>query len=191
MRLIPTDIIFALDTNFHVCSCITNSIRVNLPMEVPIMLVTKKIQMEFASTEVRAIDHISDIRKAAEYAGVNLYSRYGVQLQYPMPTKDNKVVVEIKIPEEIVGTFKIGKHLRGISKYLCDEKRYGDDYKKVLVGNRLLNYIEISPSLQESSGITMADRLEAIVAFTRLLERSDDEALDQINRIFCILKEAR
>ena len=33
---------------------------------------------------------------------MNLYSRYGVQIQTPMVYGDDKVVVEVKIPEEIV-----------------------------------------------------------------------------------------
>ena len=153
------------------------------------MMVTKKIQLEFADPSVRAIDHIQDIRKAAENAGLNLYSRYDVQLQYPMPTADDKVVVEIKIPDEIVETFAVGNHLRGISNYLLS--RCGDRYQKFLVGKRLLNYIEVSESDHKPTGLAMVDRLEAIVAFTKLLERSDDEALDQISRILVILKEAK
>ena len=78
-------------------------------------MVTKTIQLEFADPNVRAIDYIQDIRKAAESAGLNLFFRYDVQLQYPMPTVDDRVVVEIKIPEEIAETFAVGNHLRGFS----------------------------------------------------------------------------
>ena len=152
-------------------------------------MVTKKIQLEFADPGVKAIDHIQDIRKAAENAGLNLYSRYDVQLQYPMPTADDRVVVEIRIPDEIVDTFAVGNHLRGISNYLLG--RCGDRYQKYLVGKRLLNYVEVSESDHEPAGLAMVDRLEAIVSFTKLLERSDDEALDQISRILVILKEAK
>jgi len=152
-------------------------------------MVTKRIQLEFADPSVRAIDYIQDIRKAAESAGLNLYSRYDVQLQYPMPTADDKVVVEIKIPDEIADTFAVGNHLRGISNYLLS--RCGDRYQRFLVGKRLLNYVEVSESDHEPTGLAMVDRLEAIVSFTKLLERSDDEALDQISRILVILKEAK
>lgn len=152
-------------------------------------MVTKKIQLEFADPSVRAIDYIQDIRKAAESAGLNLYSRYDVQLQCPMPTADDRVVVEIKIPEEIVETFAVGNHLRGISNYLLN--RCGNRYQKFLVGKRLLNYVDVSQSDHEATGLAMVDRLEAVVAFTKLLERSDEEALDQISRILIILKEAK
>lgn len=152
-------------------------------------MVTKTIQLEFADPNVRAIDYIQDIRKAAESAGLNLFSRYDVQLQYPMPTVDDRVVVEIKIPEEIAETFAVGNHLRGISNYLLS--RCGDRYKAFLVGKRLLNYIEVQESNQPPAGFSMVDRLEAIVSFAKLLERSDDEAMDAISRILIILKESK
>lgn len=154
-----------------------------------IIVVTKTIQLEFADSSIKAIDYIQDIRKAAENAGLNLYARYDVQLQYPMPTPDDKVVVDIKIPECIEKTFAVGNHLRGISSYLLS--RCGNRYQKHLVGKRLLNYIEVKDSDLEPSGIAMADRLEAIISFTKLLERSDDEAMDAISRILTILEEGK
>lgn len=153
------------------------------------MMVTKKIQLEFANPSIRAIDYIQDIRRAAENAGLNLFSRYDVQLQYPMPTADDKVVVEIKIPDEIVETFAVGNHLRGISNYLLN--CCGDRYQKFLVGKRLLSYVEVSEPDYKPTGLTMVDRLEAIVSFTKLLERSDEEAKDAISQILVILKEAK
>lgn len=151
------------------------------------MMVSKTIQLEFADPSIRAIDHIQDIRKAAEKAGLNLFSRYEVMLQCPMPTTDNRVVVEIRIPEKIEKTFAVGNHLRGISNYLLSQ--CGDRYQQHLVGKRLLNYIEVSGDNLESSAPAMVDRLEAIVSFTKLLERSDGEALDAISRILVILNE--
>lgn len=151
------------------------------------MLVSKMIQIEFTDSSIQAAEAIYDIRKAAESASLNLYSRHNVQLQYPMLADDDKVVVEIKIPEEIVDSFSVGNHLRGISTYLL--KKCGNRYDKYLVGKRLLNYIEIPVPEMKTDKIPMVDRLEAIVAFTKLLERSDSEALDCINRILVILKE--
>ncbi len=151
-------------------------------------MVTKRIQLEFADTTVKAIDHIQDIRKAAESAGLNLLSRYDVQLQYPKPTADDKVVVEIYIPEEIVDTFAVGNHLRGISSYLLDERKYGDRYKKYCVGKRLLNYIELDAE-EVSTDKSMLHRMDTIIDFVKLMQRSDDEALDKICRIVSILEE--
>lgn len=153
-------------------------------------MVTKRIQLEFADSAIKAIDHIQDIRKAAESAGLNLFSRYDVQLQCPMPTADDKVVVEIYIPEEIVDTFAVGNHLRGISSYLLEERRYGDRYKKFCVGKRLLNYIELDAE-EVSTDQSMLHRMDAIIAFVKLMQRSDDEALDQISRIINILSETK
>ena len=56
------------------------------------MLIAKKVRIDFASPEIKAYDCIGDIRKATEHAGLNLYSRYGIQLQYPMP-EDGEVTV--------------------------------------------------------------------------------------------------
>ena len=152
------------------------------------MLVTERIQIEFADPAIRAIDHIQNIRKAAENAGLNLYSRYNVQLQYPMPDGD-RVVVEIKIPEEIADTFSIGNHLRGISNYLLS--KWNDRYHQYLIGKRLLNYNELDESDKRKPELAAVDRLEAVAAFAKLLERNDEEAMDAISRILIILKEAK
>lgn len=69
-------------------------------------------------------------------------------------------------------------------------KRCGGRYDKYLVGKRLLNYIEIPTPEVKTDKLPMVDRLEAIVRFTKLLERSDSETLDYINRILIMLKEA-
>ena len=151
-------------------------------------MLTKKIQIEFASTSIRAIDHIQDIRKAAENAGLNLYSRHDVQLQHPMPDGD-RVIVEIRIPDEIAETFAFGNHLRGISNYLLS--KCGDLYQPYLVGKRLLNYTEVSEGFRDPSSPAMVDRLEAIATFAKLLERSDEVALNHIRNILQILEEAK
>ena len=151
------------------------------------MLVSKKIQIEFADSQKRAVDAIYDIRKAAEYAGLNLYSRYAVQLQMPMVYDDDKVVIEIKIPEKIAESFAVGNHLRGIALYLL--KNCNGRYDQYVIGKRLLNYNEIPSPEIKTERLAMVDRLEAIVSFTQLLERSDEEAMDRINRILIILNE--
>lgn len=170
--------------NYNLLTPITYVVK----SEVHYMSVSKVIQIEFTDCRIQAADAIYDIRKAAESASLNLYARHHVQLQYPMLIDNNKVVVELKIPEEIVDTFSVGNHLRGISTYLL--KRCGGRYDKYLVGKRLLNYIEIPAPEVKTDKLPTVDRLEAIVSFAKLLERSDSEALDYINRILTILKEA-
>lgn len=82
------------------------------------MLISKYIQIDFADSRIKAIDAIHDIRKAAESAGLNLFSRYDVQLQYPMPSGGDKVVVEVKIPEEIQYAPPCAYHLSPLPSHL-------------------------------------------------------------------------
>lgn len=153
------------------------------------MLISKIIQIEFASPKIRAIDAIQDIRKGATAAGLNLYSRYGVQLQYPMPVGEDKVVVEVKIPEERAESFAIGNHLRGISAYLI--KYCGGRYDEYVVGKRLLNYVELSNTEMSCDSLSMSVRLEIIADLTRLLKKSDVESIEKINQIRTILEEVK
>ena len=151
------------------------------------MLVSKNIQIEFADASIKAIDAIHDLRRGVESASLNLYSRYDVQIQTPMLYDEDKVVVEVRVPEEIVDTFAIGNHLRGVSSYLL--KRCNGRYDKHLVGKRLLVYTEVATPDTQMDKFPLVDRLEAVVKFARLLERSDEEAMDAISRILVILKE--
>lgn len=153
------------------------------------MLISKMVQIEFASPKIRAIDAIQDIRKGAASAGLNLYSRYDVQLQYPMPFGDDKVVVEVKIPEDRVESFAIGNHLRGISAYLL--KHCGGRYDEYVVGKRLLNYVELSNTEMSCDSLSMAVRLEIIADLSRLLKKTDVESIEKINQIRSILEEVR
>ena len=56
------------------------------------MLISKNIQIEFADSTIKAIDAVYDIREGVRSASLNLYSRYGVQIQTPMVYGDDKVV---------------------------------------------------------------------------------------------------
>lgn len=151
------------------------------------MLISKNIQIEFADSSIKAITAIHDIREGVRSASLNLYSRYDVQIQTPMLYGEDKVVVEIKIPEEIVETFSIGPHLKGISNYLL--KNCNGRYDQYLVGKRLLVYTEVATPGVSDNRFPMEDRLEAVVRFAKLLERSDEEAMDAISQILVILKE--
>jgi len=147
------------------------------------------IQIEFANPKMKAINAIQDIRKGVEAASLNLYSRHNVQLQYPMPYGDDKVVVEIKIPEDRVESFSIGNHLRGISAYML--KYCGGKYGEYVVGKRLLNYVELSGGEMNNDDLSMAVRLELIADFTRLLKRTDVESIEKIKQIRSILEEVK
>lgn len=151
------------------------------------MLVTKSIQIEFADPSIKAVNAIHDIREGVRSASLNLYSRYDVQIQTPMLYGEDKVVVEIKIPEEIVETFSIGPHLKGVANYLL--KSCNGRYDQYVVGKRLLVYTEVAAPDMSNNRFPMEDRLEAVAKFARLLERSDEEAMDAISQILIILKD--
>ena len=152
------------------------------------MHVLKRVQIDFADRTVRAIDCIQDIRKAVERVGLNLNLRHDVILQYPMPDENDRVILEIKIPEEKAADFNIGRHLRGISQYLL--KTYEEKYRNHQVGNRLLQYTVIEPNRKENvDTVLMMDKYEAVVAFIRLLERSDSRSEEMTKKIMSILKE--
>ena len=152
------------------------------------MLVSKNIQIEFADSSMKAIDAIHDIREGVRSASLNLYSRYDVQIQTPMLYGDDKVVIEIKIPEEIVDKFSIGPHLKGVANYLL--KSCNGRYDKYVVGKRLLVYTEVATPDTSDNKFPMEDRLEAVSKFSKLLQRNDDEAMDAIGQILVILKDA-
>lgn len=151
------------------------------------MLISKNIQIDFADSSMKAIDAINDIRDGVKSASLNLFSRYGVRIETPMLYGEDKVVVEVRIPEEIVDTFSIGPHLKGIANYLlkCCNGRY-DQY---VVGKRLLVYTEVAAPEMSDNHFSMEDRLDAVAKFARLLERSDEDAMDAISRILVILKD--
>ena len=100
----------------------------------------------------------------------------------------HKVVVEIKIPEDIVETFAIGPHLKGVANYLL--KSCNGRYDQYVVGKRLLVYTEVAAPDMSDNRFPMEDRLEAVAKFARLLERSDEDAMDAISRILVILKDS-
>lgn len=151
------------------------------------MSISKSVQIEFADSSIKAIDAIHDIREGVQHAALNLYSRYDVQIQTPMLYGEDKVVVELKIPEQIADTFSIGPHLKGIASYLL--KNCNGRYNQYVVGNRLLVYTDIAMPNALNNCYHIEDKLEAVSKFAKLLERSDNEAIDAIARILVILKE--
>ena len=152
------------------------------------MLVSKNIQIEFADSSMKASNAIHDIREGVRSASLNLYSRYDVQIQTPMLYDKDKVVVEIKIPEEIVDTFSIGPHLKGVANYLL--KSCSGRYDQYVVGKRLLVYTEVAAPSTSDNQFPMEVRLDTVSKFAKLLERSDEDAMDAISQILVILKDA-
>ncbi len=151
-------------------------------------MVVKRIQIEFASPKINAVEAIYDLRKAVEKAGLNLFSRYNIRLQSPMIV-DGKVIIEVQVPEDQANDFSCGNRLRGISAYLI--KYCGGRYNSYQVGNRLLTYTEVSEQKLPSNETATADMFEAIADLAQLMERTDKESKDKVNRIIDILNEGR
>ena len=139
------------------------------------MLVSKYVQIEFANSSIKAIDAFQDIRNGVEAAALNLYSRYDVQIQTPT-LYDDKVVVEIKIPEDIANY---------LLKF-CDNK-----YDDFVVGKRLLVYTVIATPQMSDHSLRIEDRLQAVEDFVKLLKRSDEASINAINEVIKILKKTR
>ncbi|MBP5495241.1 MAG: hypothetical protein J6X97_09095 [Lachnospiraceae bacterium] len=150
-------------------------------------MISKFVQLEFADPRIRAIDYIQDIRDAAKNASLNLYSRYDVQLQYPFCTEDNRVIIEIRIPDNKISSFgNIGNHLRGLSTFLLT--KYPNTYNNYTVGKRLLIYVELDSINEQNNSkntaiLTMVDRFEIIASLSKIMERSDVDALETIRSI--------
>lgn len=149
------------------------------------MLVSKVIQIDFAKNGWDAVDYFQDIREATEYVSLNLYSKYGVQLQPPM-VRNSKVIMEIKIPKDIEATFNIGTHLRGIYTFLMKKnKKYSD----AVIGNRLLIYTIISGTDKNDSPDKLSERLTILQRITEILKNDDDVSREKIARIVNIINE--
>ena len=151
------------------------------------MLVTKTVQIEFADSNWNTADHIIDLRKARQSASLNLFSRYGVRLEEPRLISDSQVVMDVRIPEEIVSTFSIGNHLRGLSAFLI--KYCNGKYSDALVGNRLLNYIAIPTPGEHDDNFSLSQRLSVISELSELMKNTDSITNDKIARIITIIHE--
>ena len=103
-------------------------------------MILQLIRVEFADPRIRAIDHIDDLCEAVEHAKWNLHTRHHIEIQPPRKVGDN-VLIGISIPDMFPGIFRVGNHLRGVSKYLL--RTYPERYSNFRIGTRLLYYIEI------------------------------------------------
>lgn len=144
--------------------------------------ISRFVQLEFADPTIDASDNIDYIREAVEFARGNLFTRHHVILNLPIITEFNRVVVELKVPENINEGFSTGKRLHGIAGYLL--KTYPEKFHKY--NNRLFHYIESNTICNGEQGkLSLAVRTDAMVKFAVLLGRDDRES---INKIVTILK---
>ena len=150
------------------------------------MHMDKKVQIDLASKKSTAYEHFKEIQKAIHNASLGLYSKYGVQILNVLPI-DEKVVMEIRIPDDIVENFGIGNHMRGVSAYLL--KNYSEIFSDLVVGKRLLNYTDIASISKEEDHFSFHTKLSAMCKFAELLKRDDNEANSKISKIIAILYE--
>ena len=75
-----------------------------------------------------------------------------------------------------------------VANYLL--KSCNGRYDQYVVGKRLLVYTEVAAPDMSDNRFPMEDRLETVAKFARLLERSDEDAMDAISQILVILKDS-
>lgn len=103
-------------------------------------MVDKRILIEFANPRIRAIDYYWEIEQAAAHVKKNLLGRHKIHLIESPIEKENRLFLEVYLADEDVDKFSPGYHLRGIGKYLLNH--FDGFFKKFMVGNRLLYYID-------------------------------------------------
>lgn len=103
--------------------------------------VTKTILLQFAKPIVLQAQQVHDVEDAVRHAERNLTGRFGIRVTDYIILPDGEIVLKLEIPAESASNFSPGNRLRGISTWLI---RHSDDYKQYRVGNRLLNYVDVS-----------------------------------------------
>lgn len=147
--------------------------------------ISRFVQLDFADPTINASDNIDYIREAVEFAKCNLLSRHGILLEPPIITEFNRVVIEVKVPEDKNENFSTGKRLRGIPAYLL--RTYPEKFHKQ--NNRIFFYRE-SDTIQKDDHckLSLGVRTNAMSKFATLLGRNDKESIDKIMKILAILK---
>ncbi len=146
----------------------------------------KNVQIDLASNKSTAYENYADIKKAVESASLGLYSKYDVQILH-VSTINEKVIMNIRIPDDIVESFSIGNHMRGVAAYLL--KNYNEKYSEWIVGKRLLNYTVIPTPTEKEDNLSFHHKLSAISKFADLLKCDDEESKSKIAKIIAILYE--
>ena len=146
--------------------------------------ISRFVQLDFADPMIDASDNIEYIREAVEFAKCNLLSRHGILLEPPIITEFNRVVIEVKVPEDKNENFSIGKRLRGIPAYLL--RTYPEKFHKQ--NNRVFFYRESDTIRKDDhSKISLWVRTNAMSKFATLLNRDDEESINKILEIIRIL----
>lgn len=92
------------------------------------------VRLDFANPCINIVEHYDNVLAAVRHASHNLYCRHKVEV-LDLYTDNDCLMLLLEIPDSVT-TFRLGAHLKGISKYLLD--KHGNVYRPFLVGSRLL-----------------------------------------------------
>lgn len=145
----------------------------------------KNVQIDMASNKSTAYENYAEIKKAVESAAMGLYSKYDVQILNVFLSDNKKVIMKLRIPDDIVENFSIGNHMRGVAFYLL--KNYNEKYSELVVGKRLLIYTVIPTPTEKEDNISFDNKLSAISKFIDLLKNDDEESKAKISQIIAVL----
>ena len=116
---------------------------------------------------------------------MGLYSKYDVQILNVFLSDNKKVIMKLRIPDDIVENFSIGNHMRGVAFYLL--KNYNEKYSELVVGKRLLIYTVIPTPTEKEDNVSFDNKLSAISKFIDLLKNDDEESKAKISQIIAVL----
>lgn len=109
------------------------------------------VRIEFADHRLDAFDYKDQLTEAVRFARKNLWCRHDVFVKDPV-IFNHEVYVILEFGEGSnlnEDTFSIGKHLRGISKYLVSNY----DFQKHKVGSRLLYFKRVGSDIYEMPSV--------------------------------------
>lgn len=94
-------------------------------------------QIEMTNRMIDTADHYADILVAVGHAGLDIYSKCGMQIQHPL-LNDGKMYMDIKIPDCLPSDFESEKQLWRISEYMV--RLWGAKYRGMMVDDSLLSF---------------------------------------------------
>lgn len=110
------------------------------------------INIEFASPKILAKDRFNDICEAVRFAGMNLKTRYNIELHRPIIV-EGRVWLPVTCKDPLDN---LGHRLKGIAYHLLNKYDGPFNYADYRVGKRLLFYQEFAtvPAGLGSNNIT-------------------------------------
>lgn len=143
--------------------------------------------IEFENEELCAVDEFRAIDNAIHQCCLSIFGKYDLRLMPPVIVGEH-VVLEIRVPEDRISDFVVGRQLRSISDYLVHN--YDGKYTSKK-GFRLLRYIEIPKPDFENDKLAEKEisDFEVVARIIDLLKSNKTEDKVKIENIKQILKE--